>query len=121
MLLSGWKIAYCADAEVYHSHDYTIMEEFRRYFDTGVFHSRESWLLAKFGSPEGEGARFVKSELQYLWHNAPWLIPSAIVRSLAKYAGYQLGKREQQLPVALKCRFGMHSLRRHLIGHSLVT
>jgi len=30
LLLAGWKIAYAADAEVYHSHSYSICEEFQR-------------------------------------------------------------------------------------------
>lgn len=108
MLHSGWKIAYCAEAQVFHSHDYTVIEEFRRYFDTGVFHFRESWLLDMFGSPEGEGARFVMSELSYLLHHAPWLIPASVVRNLLKYAAYQLGKKEQCLPVVLKRHLSMH-------------
>jgi rhamnosyltransferase len=40
MLLAGLKIAYCAPAAVYHSHKYTIRDDFRLYFDIGVFHSR---------------------------------------------------------------------------------
>ena len=45
MLLNGWKIAYSAEATVYHSHNLTFIEEFRRYFDIGVFHSREKWFM----------------------------------------------------------------------------
>lgn len=37
MLMQGWKVAYVADAVVYHSHDYTVFQEFKRYFDIGVF------------------------------------------------------------------------------------
>jgi len=44
LLLDGKKIAYSANAMVYHSHNYTIKEDFMRYFDTGVFHVRESWI-----------------------------------------------------------------------------
>ena len=39
MVLAGWLNAYVADAQVYHSHNYTIVREFKRYFDTGVFHA----------------------------------------------------------------------------------
>ena len=44
MLMEGWRIAYRGDAEVVHSHGYTVAEEFRRYFDVGVFHGRNRWL-----------------------------------------------------------------------------
>ena len=69
MVLAGWKVAYCADAKVYHSHNYTIMQEFRRYFDTGVFHAEEPWIRKYFGVAEGEGKRFVLSEVCYLLHH----------------------------------------------------
>lgn len=41
MILVEYSIAYVAEAMVYHSHDYTILEEFKRYFDIGVFYGRE--------------------------------------------------------------------------------
>ncbi len=108
LISAGWSIAYCAGARVYHSHDYSIGAEFSRYFDTGVFHSRESWLRDRFGYASGEGARFVRSEIGYLWTRSPNLIPSAVVRTAAKYIGYQLGLRERLLPVWAKRRFSMH-------------
>ena len=45
----------------YHSHNYTFFEEFKRYFDVGVFHEKESWILEEFGQASGEGANYVKS------------------------------------------------------------
>ena len=44
MLLSGYAVRYAADAQVLHSHDYRLLEEFRRYFDIGVFYGRERWI-----------------------------------------------------------------------------
>jgi rhamnosyltransferase len=102
MLLSGWKVAYQADASVYHSHDYSLIQEFRRYFDIGVLHNRESWLLEQFGKPEGEGMRFVKSELSYLLRHNPALIPNSIFRTGLKYVGYRLGRMEERLPYCIK-------------------
>ena len=107
MILSGWKVAYRADAAVHHSHDYGMRQEFQRYFDIGVMHVREPWLLEKLGKPEGEGWRFVRSETAYLWKHAPHLIPSAWFRTLLKLAGYRLGKAESHLPLRLKRRIGM--------------
>lgn len=102
MLMCGWHIAYCAEAKVYHSHDYSMLEEFRRYFDTGVLHAREKWLLETFGNAEGGGMGFVLSELAYLAKNAPWLIPIALMRAGVKYFGYRLGMSEAFLPAAVK-------------------
>ncbi len=108
MLQSGWKIAYSGDAACYHSHNYSIMEEFRRYFDVGVFHSREKWFITSLGKPEGEGKKFVLSEMTYLAQHAPWLIPSAIVRTGIKLIGYKLGQRELGMPLWLKQKLSMN-------------
>jgi rhamnosyltransferase len=109
MLMSGWKIAYCGNAVVRHSHDYSWWQEFKRYFDIGVFHSRERWILERFGKPQGEGARFVKSEIKYVWQTAPRLIVPIVFRTASKILGYHLGRVEGVLPVELKRRFSMHS------------
>jgi rhamnosyltransferase len=107
MLLAGKKVAYCAEATVFHSHDYNLVEEFRRYFDAGVLHSREPWIRNHFGGAENEGLRFVKSELRYLLGRNPFLIPSAISRTLLKFAGFRLGLQEGRLPMAVKRRLSM--------------
>jgi rhamnosyltransferase len=108
MLLAGWKVAYCAEAQVYHSHGYGYLEEFRRYFDTGVFHAREPWIRNTFGRAGREGLRFVRSELKFLWPAHFYLIPSAIVRSFAKIIAFKLGGWERRLPLWLKASLSMN-------------
>ena len=108
MLLKGWKIAYCADAEVYHSHDYSYLQEFRRYFDIGVFHSRERWFRDELGKAEGEGMRYVKSELKYLLRSNPLMIPSALLRTVFKLAGYRFGLIENNIPLKIRSYLSMH-------------
>lgn len=108
LLMAGKSVAYVADACAYHSHNYSVMQEFRRYFDTGVFHARSPWLLAEFGSAGGEGLRFVRSELAYLWRHAPGWIPSALVRTAAKLIGYRLGRFESRWPLWFKRWCSMH-------------
>jgi len=108
LLLAGGKIAYVAEATVFHSHDYSVLQEFRRYFDIGVFFQREPWIKEAFGRGENEGRRFVLSELRYLLTHAPHLIPSAMVRTLTKYIGYRLGAAEALLPRWLKSSISMH-------------
>jgi rhamnosyltransferase len=108
LLLAGWKVAYVAESRVFHSHRYTWRQDFRRYFDIGVLHSRESWLVQEFGSARGEGARFVRSELHYLWPQDWWLIPSALARTALKLIGYRLGKLEANLSLGWKRRLSMH-------------
>lgn len=37
LILAGYKIKYCSDSQIYHSHDFKLKELYKRYFDTGVF------------------------------------------------------------------------------------
>ena len=108
LLMGGEKIAYAADALVYHSHSYTWTQEFRRYFDIGVLHHRERHLLREFGNTRGEGKRFVVSEIRYLLRTSPIHIPSALMRTGLKLLGYRLGGTEALLPSALKTHLSMH-------------
>lgn len=108
LILSNYKVMYCATALVHHSHDYGFKDEFRRYFDIGVLHAREEWLKQTFGRAEGEGKRFVQSELAYLLKKAPWLIPSALLRTALKLVAYKTGQQEKRLPNVLKRRFSLN-------------
>ena len=107
LLLAGGSLTYCAQAPVFHSHDYRWIEEFRRYFDTGVLHAREPWIRKEFGGLGGEGWRFLRSELRYMLANDPLLLPSAFVRTALKLAGFKLGLQERRLTVGLKRRLSM--------------
>lgn len=108
LLVDGWKIAYVADACVYHSHAYSLQKEFKRYFDVGVLHRREPWLLETFGTAGGEGKRFIVSELKFLVHKDAMLIPSALLRTMLKLIGYGLGGLEDRLGFRLKLLLSMH-------------
>jgi rhamnosyltransferase len=107
MLRLGWSVKYCADAVVRHSHDYSIFQEMQRYFDFGVFHAQLPKLVRDFGEPEGDGLKFVRSELQYLACAAPWLMPVSFVRNAGKYFGYKLGRGFRTLPNAIRRRLSM--------------
>ena len=109
VLLNGGKVAYCANAVVYHSHNYTIREDFARYFDTGVFHTTESWLVDKFGKVEGEGKRYIKSEAKYIIEKRAYFkFIEFVVRNGAKFVGYKLGKNYKKLPKKLAKKLSMH-------------
>lgn len=107
MILEDWIVAYCADAQVYHSHNYTIMQEFRRYFDIGVFHAREPWIRERFGQAEGEGKKFLLAEIKYFFMYYPWLLPVMIVHNGVKFIGYRLGLKENSLSLRIKRRCSM--------------
>lgn len=110
MILNGWGKAYCADAKVFHSHEYTLKQEVQRYFDTGVFHSREHWLLDSFGKAEGTGINFFLHGLAWMIKEKPSQFPGFIIHSAAKYLGYFLGKNERYLTQSLKQKISLQPL-----------
>lgn len=110
LLLSDYAVRYAADAQVEHSHDYRVIEEFRRYFDIGVFYGRERWIGQAFGSAGGEGLRYVKAELKALQTaGAVWRVPEALVRTALKLLGYRLGQHEAFFSNAIKRHLSMYS------------
>jgi len=110
MLVNGFRIAYAADAVVYHSHNYSMHQEFKRYFDLGAFFNKEQWLLERYGSASSEGLRFVRSEVAFLRNNGfTRFVPVSLLRNAAKWGGYQLGHLYSYLPSWIVRWASMHS------------
>jgi rhamnosyltransferase len=98
MLVCGWRLHYCSNAVVRHSHADSIVLEMQRFFDLGVMHVQTPEFILNFGRAEGEGLQFLRSELRYIGREAPWLIPELVARDGAKYLGYRLGRAYLRLP-----------------------
>lgn len=110
LLDNGYDIAYVADAVVYHSHNYSVQQDFKRYYDLGAFFSKEQWILEQYGNANSEGLRFVRSELSFLRRNGlARHIPVSLLRTAAKWFGYQLGHLHPYLPCWIIRRLSMHS------------
>ncbi len=107
-LLAGYKIAYAPKAAVYHAHDYTIIEIFRRYFDVQIAYNRIG-ISRDMRGLFGEGVRYVLKELQFLWQNKHFiLIPYSLIYNSAKYTGLRLGTLEKIIPMPLKRRISRY-------------
>lgn len=104
----GGSIRYEATAAVIHSHRYSLVQEFKRYFDIGVMHYRAADLLSAFGTPQGAGRAFVTAEQRFLIRNAPLFIPEALLRTMIKYIAYKLGLRESSFPIEIKRKISMN-------------
>jgi rhamnosyltransferase len=109
-ILAGYKIAYVAEARAFHSHNYSIYEEFKRYFDIGYFYHSERWLLDHFNKAESEGITFMKNEFFFILKRGQfWIIPNAVLRNVAKYIGYKLGSFADSMPGSWRSYLSMHS------------
>mgnify|MGYP004732553793 FL=1 len=98
IIQSGYRIAYAADAEVFHSHNYSCKQQFKRNFDLAVSQAEHPEIFEEIRS-ENEGIRLVKTTAGYLFKiRKPWLLSSLFFQSASKYLGYRIGKRYQKLP-----------------------
>jgi len=91
ILKNGGRIAYVAEAEIHHSHRYTLRQEFSRYFDTGLVRAEQPWVNEIVGAAETRGMGFAKAFFRELLRTRPWLVPYAIVQTGCKWLGYRVG------------------------------
>lgn len=102
LIMKGYRIAYQANAVVYHSHNYSLMTQFKRYFDIGVFFRRNQW-IRDLANSEKEGIKYFKEIFRFLVDNKQWnWIPYALVDTATRYLGYRLGLLEDRLPLYIK-------------------
>lgn len=105
MIDLGWEVAYVPTAEVIHSHNYSALQEFSRYFDVGAFHSFNSWLLEKYKGTSGEGLRFVISEYHHLRRShIKYAFPAVIFKNFIRYSAYQVGRLQRFIPTFVKIK-----------------
>lgn len=97
LINAGYRIKYCSDSEVYHSHIFSLTELYKRYFDTGVFFKQNSQFL-NYESNEG-GIALAKYVFKKAMKekNIPVLI-KLLPNFGARFIGNELGKRYDKLP-----------------------
>ena len=61
-LINGYKIAYVPDAMVFHSHGYSLLGQYRRYYNIGSSIRRNKWIL-DYTRAEGEGMKFIREQI----------------------------------------------------------
>lgn len=91
LILQGYRVAYVPDARVIHSHNYSLLKQFRRYYNIGSSLRSNKWIL-DYARPEGEGMRFMKEQVRFvLKQHRFFLIPYIFLESVTKYAGFRIG------------------------------
>lgn len=105
MIHAGYQVAYCAEAQVIHSHNYTCMQQFHRNFDLGVSQKQYEEVFSAISSEE-EGAGYAKRViLQLLRQGHPVLMIYFMLQCGFRLFGYQLGLHYTALPawMRMKC------------------
>ena len=105
---SGASIAYVAEARVLHTHHYTAMQQLKRNFDLGVSQAQFPELFNRVSS-QSEGIRMIRGMLGILLKKNEYdKMPSVIINSAFKLAGYKLGKAYKKLPQWLIMKLTMN-------------
>ena len=101
LIQAGYSIAYQAEAQVIHSHNYSGRQQFTRNFDLAVSQVQNPDVFSGVKS-ESEGIRLVKKTAKYLKSIGKGsLIFQLIYMSGCKYLGYRLGRLYRRLPYFL--------------------
>jgi rhamnosyltransferase len=109
LLERGYLVAYVSAATVYHSHNYSIIQDFKRYFDIGVLHETQAEHMLRHGGPAGAGKKYILSELALMAEKKKYyLLPESFLRNLCKFIAYKLGRRFEMLPSGWPARFSMN-------------
>jgi rhamnosyltransferase len=108
LLQAGYKVAYRAEATVFHSHNYRLAQQFRRNFDIGAFVAQSGAALGETRTSEA-GVKFALGQLKHLVSSGAWAwVPRTTLELGLKFVAYQLGRREQLMPVSWKRKLSMH-------------
>jgi rhamnosyltransferase len=105
LLQAGRRIAYVGHACVLHSHDYSLVQQFRRYFDIGVFQASQPWYSEYLGTPQAEGRRLISAQATALRESGVRFVgPRLASSAAASWLGFHAGRLQHRLPVALAQR-----------------
>jgi rhamnosyltransferase len=108
----GYKIFYASQSEVYHSHNYSLKELFKRYFDTGVYRSRNLNLSIQKDSKAdmNQGSSYAQKIVSSLVKTKHYnLIPIFCFNLVFSFLGYILGTQYKIIPNSIRHRMSMHS------------
>lgn len=98
--MAGYRVAYVAEAVVKHSHRYTLAQEFRRYFDTGLCRAEHCALLSDIVGGDGRrGGQFAKEFLTHLMRHHPLKLPYGLLQTGVKWLGYKIGALSVRAPL----------------------
>ena len=93
--MNGYKVKYCANSVIFHSHDYGVKENYKKYYDIGKFFKQNNYLNQYKVIEAGGG--MAKYILKRAWQDRNWkvflkFIPNMISRFIGMYMGKILYK-----------------------------
>ncbi|SHK10940.1 rhamnosyltransferase [Hathewaya proteolytica DSM 3090] len=95
LITNGYRIKYCANSWVVHSHKFTLKQLYKRYYDTGVFLGQNRYLLEYKANKTGFS--LFSYVLKRAWQEREYQVIFQIVPNFAaRYLGTFFGKRHNK-------------------------
>ena len=94
IITNGYKIKYCADSVVYHSHQFTLKQLYKRYYDTGLFFSQENY-LDKYGTNKTGGGLAIYILKRAIQERNFKVLVRFLPDMSARFIGMKMGKKQR--------------------------
>lgn len=92
LIMNNYRIKYCADSVIYHSHDFTLKEIYDRYKLTGKFFKQNKY-LDQFGT-NNSGKKMAKYILKRIFEDKKYFLLFRYPFDMAaRFIGMKVGKR----------------------------
>lgn len=104
---AGWSTVYQPSSVVRHSHSYTLIQVFRRYFDSAVA-MRQMWGGRPLSRTVGDKWGYLSAELRHMLRTCLRWWPRYVLFHLARSSGTFLGHHATRLPRRWARRLSLH-------------
>lgn len=102
---TGNRVEYVPDAAVFHSHKYSLIQVFKRYFDSGASFSQMGMRHRVLRN----GLGYFFEEMKYIRKENIFLLPYAICYDIFKLMGFFTGRNHNLIPAFIKMHLSMHA------------
>lgn len=91
LITNGFKIKYCSDSVVYHSHKFNLKQLYKRYFDTGKFFKSNDY-LDKYGTTKTGSGLAVYILKQAIKEKNISVVLEFFPNMIVRFVGMKMGK-----------------------------
>lgn len=93
LIMAGYRIKYCAESEVFHSHEFNYKTLFKRYQDTGEFYRQEPY-MNEYGTNDA-GIKMACYILKRIFEDKNWKAAiEYIPNMMARFLGMKIKKNK---------------------------
>jgi rhamnosyltransferase len=107
LIAAGYAIVYQPASVVVHSHRYSLLTAFRRYFDS-VYSLAKIFPAHDLKVSFGLGRRYLRQEIIYMMRHHPFYVPYYCLYTLAKMAGVFCSHFADRMPPGLARACSLH-------------